>query len=284
MQDLDQKRNIEHHDRLDMMSLNLKDASSIVFTQSVLSKVPEVTLIFWITKIFATTFGETAGDALSMSMNLGYLVSTMIFAAIFIVLLILQISAQKYKPYLYWFTIIASTTVGTTLADFLDRSLGIGYVGGSSILLVLVLSSLLVWYKVEGSISPHSIQKPRTELFYWFTITFSQTLGTALGDWSADTAGLGYDGGMVLFSGLILFISILYFKTNISRTFLFWSAFVLTRPLGAVVGDFLDKPITSGGLDLSRFAASAVLLAAILVCIVIANYQRSNRITNNFIQ
>lgn len=256
------------------------DHSSSAIAQSVLSKVPEVTLIFWITKIFATTFGETAGDALSMSMHLGYLLSTIIFATIFIALLIFQVSARKYKPYLYWFTIIASTTVGTTLADFLDRSLGIGYLGGSSILLILVLASLFVWYKVDGGISPHSIQHPRTELFYWLTITFSQTLGTALGDWSADTAGLGYDGGMLLFSGLIFLIGILYFKTNISRTLLFWSAFVLTRPLGAVVGDFLDKPIQSGGLDLSRFGASLVLFFAILACIWIANYQKSNRIEN----
>lgn len=232
-----------------------------------LAKVPQITAIFWVTKIFATTFGETAGDALSMSLNLGYLLSTLIFAVLFISLVFFQISARSYKPYLYWFTIIASTTVGTTLADFVDRSLGIGYIGGSTILLSLVLISLFSWYKVEGSISPHEIRHPRAEIFYWITITFSQTLGTALGDWSADTAGLGYTGGMVLFTGLILFILALYFWSNISRTLLFWSAFVLTRPLGAVVGDFLDKPIASGGLDLSRFTASAVLLIAILGCI-----------------
>lgn len=235
-----------------------------------LSKVPEVTLIFWITKIFATTFGETAGDALSMSMNLGYLVSTFIFATFFIILLYFQISAQSYKPYLYWFTIIASTTVGTTLADFVDRSLGLGYIGGTTILLSLVFISLFTWYKVEGSISPHIVHFPRAEFFYWITITFSQTLGTALADWSADTAGLGYSGGIILFSSLILLIIGLYFWTNISKTLLFWSAFVLTRPLGAVVGDFLDKPISSGGLDLSRYTASLVLLVAILICIYIA--------------
>lgn len=232
-----------------------------------LSKVPQITLLFWITKIFATTFGETGGDALSMSLNLGYLVSTFIFAAVFIVLVFFQISAKSYRPYLYWFTIIASTTVGTTLADFVDRSLGIGYVGGTSILLGLVCLSLLSWYKVEGSISPHTVNYPRAEVFYWLTITFSQTLGTALGDWSADTLGLGYSGGIVLFVVLIFIIVLLYKFTHISRTLLFWSAFVLTRPLGAVVGDFLDKPLTSGGLDLSRFTASAVLLMAILLCI-----------------
>lgn len=232
-----------------------------------LSKVPQITALFWITKILATTFGETGGDALSMSLNLGYLVSTFIFAAIFIVLLIFQIKATSYRPYLYWFTIIASTTVGTTLADFVDRSLGIGYVGGSSLLLGLVCLSLFSWYKVEGSISPHSVNYPRAEIFYWVTITFSQTLGTALGDWSADTMGLGYSGGIVLFITLILIILVMYKFTQISRTLLFWSAFILTRPLGAVVGDFLDKPILSGGLDLSRFSASAVILIAILICI-----------------
>lgn len=232
-----------------------------------LSKVPQITALFWITKIFATTFGETGGDAFSMSLNLGYLVSTFIFTAIFIVLLIFQIKAKSYRPYLYWFTIIASTTVGTTLADFVDRSLGIGYVGGSSLLLGLVCVSLLSWYKVEGSISPHTVNYPRAEIFYWLTITFSQTLGTALGDWSADTMGLGYSGGIVLFVGLILIIFLLYKFTHVSRTLLFWSTFILTRPLGAVVGDFLDKPIASGGLDLSRFTASGVILIAILLCI-----------------
>ncbi len=234
-----------------------------------LSKVPQVTLLFWVTKIFATTFGETAGDAVSMSLNLGYLVSTFIFAFVFIAFVIFQIRAETYRPYLYWFTIIASTTVGTTLADFVDRSLGIGYLGGSSLLLSLVLLSLYSWYRVEGSISPH-IQKPRAELFYWITITFSQTQGTALGDWSSDTAGLGYTGGIMLYVVLLLIVTGLYFFTRTSRVLLFWTAFVLTRPLGAVVGDFLDKPIDHGGLALSRFAASAVLMIAILICIYIS--------------
>ncbi|RZG75044.1 hypothetical protein [Acinetobacter sp. WCHAc060025] len=235
-----------------------------------MSKVPQVTLLFWITKIFATTFGETAGDAVSMSLNLGYLLSTFIFAFVFIAFVFFQIRAKTYRPYLYWFTIIASTTVGTTLADFVDRSLGIGYLGGSTLLLSLVLLSLYSWYKVEGSISPH-IQQPRAELFYWITITFSQTLGTALGDWSSDTAGLGYTGGIMLYIVLLAIVVVLYFYSKVSKTLLFWAAFVLTRPLGAVVGDFLDKPIDHGGLALSLFAASAVLMVAILLCIFIAN-------------
>ena len=236
-----------------------------------LSKVPEITALFWMTKIFATTFGETAGDAVSMSLNWGYSVGTAIFAVLFILLLYFQVSAKAYRPYLYWFTIIASTTVGTTMADFVDRSLGIGYIGGSTLLLSFVLLCLWVWYKSEGSISPHSVNYPRAEFFYWLTITFSQTLGTALGDWSADTAGLGYGGGIVLYVSLIALIAGLYFFSQISRTLLFWSAFVLTRPLGAVVGDFLDKPLASGGLDLSRFGASAVILIAIIICIHFAH-------------
>jgi uncharacterized membrane-anchored protein len=236
-------------------------------SHELLSKVPQVTALFWVTKIFATTFGETAGDAVSMSLNLGYLISTFIFAFIFIALVIFQIRAKTYQPFLYWFTIIASTTVGTTLADFMDRSLGIGYIGGSSLLLLLVLLSLWVWNTSEGNISPDTINNVRTEWFYWITITFSQTLGTALGDWSADTAGLGYTGGIALFSGLILLLVALHFLTRVSKTLLFWAAFVLTRPLGAVVGDFLDKPLSSGGLDLSRFTASIVLLVVILGCV-----------------
>ena len=239
------------------------------------SKVPQVTLLFWITKIFATTFGETAGDAVSMSLNLGYLLSTFIFALVFILFVFFQIRAKTYHPYLYWFTIIASTTVGTTLADFVDRSLGIGYLGGSTLLLSLVVLSLYSWYKVEGTISPH-VNQPRAEIFYWLTITFSQTLGTALGDWSSDTAGLGYTGGIMLYVILLGIVIALYFFTNLSRILLFWTAFVLTRPLGAVVGDFLDKPLDHGGLALSRFAASAVLLVAILLCIYIDNRRKKN--------
>jgi uncharacterized membrane-anchored protein len=238
-------------------------------SHEILSKVPEVTLGFWIIKILATTLGETGGDAVSMSMELGYLVSTGIFAAIFVVAVLAQISAKKFHPPLYWTTIIASTTVGTTLADFADRSLGIGYPGGTLILLTLLLGSLFLWHRTLGSIAVDTVSSPRAEMFYWVTIMFSQTLGTALGDWTADTAGLGYGGGVVLFCVMLGAIAVARFRTNISRTTLFWSAFVLTRPLGAVVGDLLDKPASNGGLALSRYSASVVLVLLILTCIVI---------------
>ena len=233
-----------------------------------LSKVPELTLIFWIIKILATTLGETAGDALSMSMNLGYLLSTAIFAVIFLVAVIAQIKAKQFHPFLYWVTIIATTTVGTTLADYATRSLGIGYTGGSALLFALLLGSLAVWSKALGSVSVASLNTPKAEMFYWLTIMFSQTLGTALGDWTADTAGLGYLGAAIIFGGLLAVIAATYYWTQISRTVLFWAAFILTRPLGAVVGDFLDKPIAKGGLDLSRFSASAALLFVIVACIL----------------
>jgi uncharacterized membrane-anchored protein len=233
-----------------------------------LAKVPEVTLVFWLIKIAATTLGETGGDALSMSMNLGYLVSTFIFAAVFIVAVIAQIKADRFHPALYWVTIIATTTVGTTLADFADRSLGIGYAGGSSILLALLLISLAVWYRTMGSVSVSTIASPKAEMFYWVTIMFSQTLGTALGDWTADSAGFGYTGAALIFGGLLLALVIAYYFTNVSRTLLFWSAFILTRPLGAVVGDFLDKPISNGGLAMSRYGASIALMMFIVVCAV----------------
>ena len=234
-----------------------------------LSKVPEVTLIFWIIKIAATTLGETGGDAVSMSMNLGYLVATAIFAAIFLVAVVAQIKAKRFHPFLYWATIIATTTVGTTLADFADRSLGIGYAGGTSLLFALLMTSLAIWYGSLGTISVDSVSSPKAEMFYWVTIMFSQTLGTALGDWSADTAGLGYVGGAMVFSALLALVVAAYFWTTLSRTLLFWVAFILTRPLGAVVGDFLDKPLSAGGLALSRYSASAVLLAFILASILI---------------
>jgi uncharacterized membrane-anchored protein len=233
------------------------------------SKVPEVTLVFWIIKIAATTLGETGGDAVSMSMNLGYLVATAIFAAIFLVAVVAQIRAKGFHPFLYWATIIATTTVGTTLADFADRSLGIGYAGGSSLLFALLIASLVIWYRSLGTISVDTVSSPKAEMFYWVTIMFSQTLGTALGDWTADTAGLGYVGGAMLFGALLALIVAAYYSTNLSRTLLFWGAFILTRPLGAVVGDFLDKPLSAGGLALSRYSASAVLLTFILTSILI---------------
>jgi uncharacterized membrane-anchored protein len=226
-----------------------------------LSKVPEVTLLFWTMKIVATTLGETAGDAVSMSMNLGYLVGSAIFAAIFVVAVALQIRAKDFHPLIYWTTIIATTTVGTTLADYADRSLGIGYAGGASLLLGLLMVSLAIWYRTLGTVAVDSVTAPKAELFYWVTIMFSQTLGTALGDWSADSAGLGYLGGALLFGTLLALVAAAYYWSKVSRTLLFWAAFILTRPLGAVLGDFLDKPHDAGGLALSRYVASALLLA-----------------------
>ncbi len=233
-----------------------------------LSKVPAVTLGFWIIKILATTLGETGGDTVTMTMNLGYLTGTAIFASLLVVLVIIQTVAKKFHPWLYWATIIASTTAGTTLADFADRSLGIGYAGGTSLLLACVLASLGIWYISEKSISVDTVNQPRVELFYWLTITFSQTLGTALGDWMADDTGLGFLGGAGVFAGALVLVAALYFLTRTSRVLLFWAAFILTRPLGATVGDFLDKPLDHGGLNLSRPVASAVL--AVLIVILIA--------------
>jgi len=258
----------------------MKDAAS-ERTMNALSKVPAITLGFWIAKIFATTLGETAGDAVSMSwlgettpdagahgLN-GYLVGTGIFGLILFALIVAQIRARRFRPFLYWATIIASTTAGTTLADFATRSLGIGYTGGSLLLFGLVLASLLSWRAVEGKVATDQIVAPRTEIFYWLTITFSQTLGTALGDWAADTGGLGYLGGAGLFGGLLALTALLYYATSINRPALFWAAFILTRPLGATVGDFLDKPIAKGGLDLSRPVASLALAAAIVAIVLV---------------
>jgi len=241
------------------------------------SKVPEVTLLFWAIKIAATTLGETGGDAVSMSLDLGYLLSTAIFAAVFAVAVAAQIRAKAFHPWLYWLTIIATTTVGTTLADFADRSLGIGYTGGSALLLALLLASLALWYRTTGTIAIDSVSSPRSEAFYWVTIMFSQTLGTALGDWTADTQGLGYTGAMIIFGGLLAVLAALYFWTTISRTALFWAAFVLTRPFGAVVGDFLDKPHEEGGLELSRFVASGALLAFIVICLLVFRQRPARR-------
>jgi uncharacterized membrane-anchored protein len=234
-----------------------------------LSKVPEVTLVFWIIKVFCTTLGETGGDAVTMSMNLGYLVGTAIFAAIFLVAVIAQVKAKGFHPFLYWTTIIATTTLGTTMADFADRSLGIGYAGGSLSLFALLLASLGVWYWTLGSVSVNTVSTPKAEMFYWGTIMFSQTLGTALGDWTADSAGIGYGGGVAIFSLLLAVVAACHFWTKISKTVLFWAAFILTRPLGAVVGDFLDKPLAHGGLNLSRYSASATLVLLVIACILI---------------
>jgi uncharacterized membrane-anchored protein len=235
--------------------------------KDIFSKVPEVTLIFWIVKILATTLGETGGDTVSMSLNLGYLVGTGIFAALFVVAVIAQVSAKKFHPVLYWTTIVATTTVGTTLADFADRSLGIGYAGGTTILFTLLIASLVLWHRTLGSVAVDTVSSAKSEMFYWITIMFSQTLGTALGDWTADTAGLGYIGGAIVFGAMLAVIAASYYGTKISRTTLFWAAFILTRPLGAVVGDFLDKPINEGGLELSRYSASGAILLLMVFCI-----------------
>jgi len=245
---------------------------------TIVSKVPQVTLGFWIVKILATTLGETGGDAVTMSWlgettpeakGTGYLIGTAMFGVIFFVAVVVQIRAKKFHPLLYWLTIVATTTVGTTLADYCTRSLGIGYTGGSTILLVCVIASLLIWRWSTGSISIETVSTPTVETFYWVTIMFSQTLGTALGDWVADTNEMGYVCAAVIFAGLLLLTALLYHLTSFSRVILFWAAFILTRPLGATVGDFLDKPIGQGGLALSRYTASAALLGLIVALILI---------------
>jgi uncharacterized membrane-anchored protein len=236
---------------------------------SALSKVPAVTLGFWIIKIAATTLGETGGDTVTMTMDLGYLTGTAIFALILVALVGAQIAARKFHPFLYWVTIVASTTLGTTLADFADRSLGIGYTGGSAVLLACVLAVLALWYRSQGTVSVDTVSTPKVEVFYWATITFSQTLGTALGDWMADSSGLGYLGAAAVFLAALAVVVGLYYGTAVSRVLLFWAAFILTRPLGATVGDFLDKPMEEGGLDFSRPIASAILTVFIIVCILL---------------
>lgn len=243
----------------------------------VLSKVPEVTLGFWIIKILCTTLGETGGDAVTMTWlhadahphNGGYLIGAGIFLALFVAAVIAQIMTDTFNAWIYWLAIVASTTVGTALADLFDRSFGIGYVGGSSILLACVVCSLAVWYFATGSINVQTVAAPKVEVFYWVTITFSQTLGTALGDWMADDTGLGYDGAAVVFCAGLAVLAALYYWTTISRVFLFWAAFILTRPLGATVGDFLDKPVGHGGLALSRPLASGIILTLIVLLIIV---------------
>ena len=237
--------------------------------QDLLSKVPAVTLTFWIIKIAATTLGETGGDTVTMTLDWGYLAGTVLFLAALVVLVALQIMARRFHPLLYWATIVASTTFGTTMADFADRSLGIGYSGGSSLLLLYLAVILGLWYRVEGTIDVNTVSTPRAEAFYWAAITFSQTLGTALGDWLADTGGLGYEGGALVFGAALAVVAMLYFFTSVSRVALFWAAFILTRPLGATVGDFLDKPVSDGGLALSRPLASAVLAVLIILCVLL---------------
>ena len=236
---------------------------------SKLAKVPQVTAGFWLIKVLATTLGETGGDAVTMTLNLGYLVGTVIFAAVVLIAVALQILAKRFQPALYWTVIVATTTFGTTLADLVTRSLGVGYLGGSLLLLALVMTALVGWFFTCGSIAVAQVTTPKTELFYWGTILFSQALGTALGDWMADDAGVGFLGGALVFGAALAIIAALYYWTRISRVLLFWAAFILTRPLGATVGDFLDKPLDHGGLNLSRPVATAVLAAAILALVLL---------------
>ena len=237
--------------------------------EQVFSKVPEVTLSFWVIKVATTTLGETGGDSVTMTLKWGYLAGSAIFLSLLALFIVLQIKARKFHPFLYWATIIASTTAGTTMADFADRSLGIGYSGGSLLLLACVLAALGLWHLSQGSVSVDTVNTPKVEAFYWLTITFSQTLGTALGDWMADTTGLGYEGGALVFAIGLALLAIAYYGTAMPRVLLFWAAFILTRPLGATAGDFLDKPIRDGGLALSRPIASAVIGSAILIALLL---------------
>jgi uncharacterized membrane-anchored protein len=241
-----------------------------------MSKVPAVTLGFWIIKLIATTLGETGGDAVSMTLDWGYALSSTLFIAIFVLAVAAQISAKSFHPFLYWLVIIATTTAGTTMADFADRSLDIGYPGGSLILFALLTASLGVWYWRAGSIAVDTVASPRIEMFYWIAILFSQTLGTALGDWMADSNDLGYERGAMVFVAGLIVVAAAYFYTRVSRTLLFWSAFILTRPLGATLGDWLDKPAANGGLAFGRFYASAVL-AAFIVAFILLLPQRAGR-------
>jgi uncharacterized membrane-anchored protein len=259
-------------------SVRVADMGSQI--QGAARKVAEITLGFWIVKIAATTLGETGGDAVTMSMGLGYLVGTAIFASVFVLAVAAQIRAKNFHPLLFWFVVVATTTAGTTLADLLDRSLGIGYLGGTALLLLMLFGTLLLWYRTLGSIAIDSVHSRRGELFYWVAIMFSQTLGTALGDWVADDKtglGLGYQGGALLFAAALAVVAALYFWSRVSRTLLFWSAFILTRPLGATLGDLLDKPPADGGMALSRYAASAALAAFMLVCILLMSRRAGRR-------
>jgi uncharacterized membrane-anchored protein len=253
---------------------------TVSFARQAVSKIPEVTLGFWVIKVAATTLGETGGDWVSMSLNLGYLIGSEIFLILFIGLVYAQVKAREFHRYLYWATIVATTTLGTTMADFADRSLGVGYPGGASIVVAFLIASLAIWYRSEGTVSVESIVTAKVEWFYWITILFSQTLGTALGDWVAGEdrggLGIGYEYGAMLFGAGLVVVAGLYFWTRVSRTALFWSAFILTRPLGATLGDFLDKPVAEGGLHISRFYASGILLVFIAACIALIP-QRSAR-------
>jgi uncharacterized membrane-anchored protein len=251
-----------------MILLNTLRMSLNQYSEIRTSKVPEITLVFWIIKIAATTVGETGGDALSMTMNLGYALSTVVFFAFFVVTVAAQVAAKSFNRFLYWGVIVATTTVGTTMADYADRSLRIGYVGGSILLFTLLIIALGMWRLAAGSVSFNNVVSPKVEMFYWVTILFSNTLGTALGDFLAADSGLGYEGAALIFAGALALLAIAYFYTKISRTLLFWSAFILTRPLGAALGDLLTKPVATGGLNLSRISSSLIIAASIILCIL----------------
>ena len=241
--------------------------ANAVAIDEVLSKVPRVTLAFWVVKILATTFGETGGDALSMTLNLGYAVSSLIFLAFFVITLGAQVGSKHYHPVFYWAVVIATTTVGTTTSDYIDRTLGVGYVASSIVLLALVIAILVVWHLTTGRIVVDRVVNRTDEIFYWVTILVSNTLGTALGDFVADTSGLGFTGGALLFAALIAIVTALHFFARLPTNILFWAAYVLTRPLGATVGDTLTKPTAEGGLSLGRFQSSLVILVAMVILI-----------------
>jgi uncharacterized membrane-anchored protein len=257
------------------------EGNTFSFAKHAVSKVPEVTIGFWVIKVAATTLGETGGDWVSMSLNLGYLVGSAIFLVLFIGLVSAQVKARDFHRFLYWATIVATTTLGTTMADFADRSLGVGYPGGATIVALLLIASLAIWYRSEGTVSVDSIVTAKAEWFYWITILFSQTLGTALGDWVAGDdrggLGIGYEYGAMLFGAGLVVVAGLYLWTRVSRTALFWAAFILTRPLGATLGDFLDKPLAQGGLQISRLYASGILIACIVACIVLIPQRPARR-------
>jgi uncharacterized membrane-anchored protein len=248
-----------------------------VYDTDVLSKVPRVTLAFWVVKIFATTLGETGGDALSMQLNLGYAVSTLIFLAFFLVTLAAQVKSKHYHPLFYWAVVVATTTVGTTTSDYFDRTLGLGYVKSSAILLALVIAMLFVWRRVTGAIRVDHITTRTDEIFYWVTILISNTLGTALGDFVATTTGLGFEGGALVFAGLIALVGVAHYKTRISAGVLFWAAYVLTRPLGATLGDILTKPPNQGGLNLSRITSSLVIAVIMVILISMTSLRKRGR-------
>jgi uncharacterized membrane-anchored protein len=238
--------------------------------RQVWNKLPEITFSFWVMKICATTLGETAGDLMSMTMNVGYAVSSAILLSFFFAILLVQLFAKRYHPVIYWTVILATSTAGTTMSDYMDRTLGLGYATGSCILVILLMATLAVWKLTEGSLSVTNVRSRRGEIFYWTAILFSNTLGTALGDFLADDSGLGFMGGAALIGSLLLLALLAYFFTRISRIILFWIAFVLTRPFGATFGDLLTKPTEKGGLDFGTLGSSAILFGILIIMVTIS--------------